>query len=422
MNPTVIEDIKCRKVLDSRGNWTVEVDIVTTFGFGRCSAPSGASTGAHEVTTYPHGGIDKALLEIEETIAPELIGMDAKEQDVIDRILKDIDGTENFSNIGGNTAVAISLANAKAAAASCGVYLYQYLGGNFSTELPFPLGNIIGGGAHANNATDIQEFLVIPAGAKTIEDAVTTNAQVHATIGRLVAKKKGCTSGKGDEGAWALNIEDEEALKLLSKAAKEVSDSTGIKIRLGIDVAASELYNKKKKRYVYSQSGKELSKGEQIDHILDLIKRYNLHYVEDPIEENDFDGFSEITKKVDSKCLICGDDLYVTNAKRIGDGIKKNATNAVLIKPNQCGTLTGTYNAVKVASDNNLTTVLSHRSGETADETIAHLAVAFKSPIIKTGTVGGERVAKLNELIRIGEELTERRVKMARLPLEAEEA
>ncbi|MEE8402615.1 MAG: phosphopyruvate hydratase [Candidatus Hydrothermarchaeaceae archaeon] len=416
MNPTIIEDITCRKVLDSRGNWTVEVDIITACGFGRCPAPSGASTGMYEVAAYPQGSIDKALLEIEETVAPELIGMDAEEQDVIDCILKDIDGTENFSNIGGNVAVAISLANAKAAASSYGISLYQHLGGNFSTELPVPLGNVIGGGAHANNATDIQEFLVIPVGAKTIEDAVMTNSQVHAALKKAVAKGKDCTFGKGDEGAWALNLDDEKALELLSRAAKEVSDNTGIKIRVGVDVAASELYNKKEKKYVYSQNGKELSTGEQVDYILDLIKKYNLYYVEDPLEENDFNGFSEITRKAD--CLICGDDLYVTNAKRIEKGAEKNAANAVLIKPNQCGTLTDTYRAVKAADNNNLTTVFSHRSGETTDDTIAHLAVAFKSSIIKTGTVGGERVAKLNELIRISEELTVRRAKMAHLPLE----
>ena len=419
MKPTIIEDIKCRKVLDSRGSWTVEVDILTMYGFGRCAAPSGASTGKYEVAAYPQGGVDKALVEIEETVAPELIGMDSEEQDVIDGILKDIDGTDNFSNIGGNTAVAISLANAKAAASSCGVSLYQHLGGNFSTELPYPLGNVIGGGAHANNATDIQEFLVIPVGAKTIDEAVMVNASVHAAVKRAVADKKDCVSGKGDEGAWALNIDDEKALDILSKAAEEISNSTGIEIRMGMDVAASELYNKKK--YVYKRSGKKLTGGEQVDFMVGLIKKYNLYYVEDPVEENDFEGFSEITKKTGSNCLICGDDLYVTNEKRIKDGIKKKASNAVLIKPNQCGTLTDTYKAVKVARDNNLTTVLSHRSGETADATIAHLAVAFKSSIIKTGTVGGERVAKLDELIRISEELTTRRAKMARLPFTSEE-
>ncbi|MBU2560215.1 phosphopyruvate hydratase [archaeon] len=420
MRPTIIEDIKCRRVLDSRGNWTVEVDIETMYGFGRCSAPSGASTGKYEVAAYPQGGIDKALLEIEETIAPELIGMDSEEQDVIDLILKNADGTDDFSNIGGNTAVAISLANARAAASSCGIPLYQHLGGNFSTELPFPLGNIIGGGAHANNATDIQEFLVIPVGAETVTDAVMANSLVHAGVKKAVSGKKDCVSGKGDEGAWALNVDDEGALEILSMVVEEVTGETGIDIRMGLDVAASELY--KNKKYVYARSGKKLTGGEQIDFIVELIKKYSLYYVEDPLEENDFDGFSEITKKTGKACLICGDDLYVTNEKRIKDGIKKKATNAVLIKPNQCGTLTDTYKAVKAARDNNLATVLSHRSGETADDSIAHLAVAFNSPIIKTGTVGGERVAKLDELIRISEELTIRRAKMARLPLFSEEA
>jgi enolase len=420
MKPTIIEDINCRKILDSRGNWTVEVDIVTMYGFGRCAAPSGASTGKYEVAAYPQGGIDKALVEIEETVAPELIGMDSEEQDVIDRILKDVDGTDDFSNIGGNTAVAISLANAKAAASSCGISLYQHLGGNFSTELPFPLGNIIGGGAHATNATDIQEFLVIPIGAVTIDDAVMANALVHAAVKKAVSKEKDCVSGKGDEGAWALNVDDEKALDILSKAASKVADETGIKIKLGMDVAASELY--KNKKYEYERTGKKLSSGEQVDFMVELIKKYDLYYVEDPLEENDFDGFSEITKKAGKACLICGDDLYVTNEKRVKDGIEKKASNAVLIKPNQCGTLTDTYKAVKVARDNNLATVLSHRSGETADDTIAHLAVAFKSSIIKTGTVGGERIAKLDELIRISEELTPRRAKMARLPFNVEAA
>ncbi len=419
MNPTIIEDIKCRKTLDSRGMWTIEVDVSTMCGFGRCPAPSGASTGKHEVTTYPEGGIDKAILEIEETLAPELIGMDSEEQDIIDCILKDIDGTGTFSNIGGNTAVAISLANAKAAASSHGISLYQHLGGNFSTEIPFPLGNVIGGGAHANNATDIQEFLAVPVGATNIQEAVSTNAQVHAAVKEEVSKKD-ATFGKSDEGAWALNVDDDEALALLSKAAKKVSDSTGIEIRLGLDIAASELYREEK--YTYSRTSRQLSKGEQIDYIVDLIKKYHLYYVEDPLEENDFEGFSEITKKVGKNCLICGDDLYVTNTRRIEEGIRKNATNAVLIKPNQCGTLTDTYKAVKAAHDNNLTPVFSHRSGETTDDTIAHLAVAFGSPLIKTGTVGGERIAKLNELIRITEELTVRRVKMAHLPLKPEEA
>lgn len=413
MNPTIIEDIKARKILDSRGNWTIEVDIITRFGFGRCAAPSGASTGKYEVVAFPENSVEKAIVELEEMVAPELIGMDSEEQEVIDGILKEVDGTENLSNVGGNTAVAISLANAKAAAASYGISLYQYLGGNFSTDLPFPLGNIIGGGRHANNATDVQEFLVLPIGAKTVNEAVLVNSEVHRKTKRALTKKTGTTPGKGDEGAWAANIKNEEALEVLSKVCEEITSETQVKLRIGMDVAASGLWDKNKEAYVYKKDGKELSRGEQIEYIKGLIERYNLYYVEDPIEEEDFDGFAELTKK--TKCLICGDDLYVTRVNRIEQGVEKKATNAVLIKPNQVGTLTDTFKAISLAKNNNLTPIFSHRSGETIDETIAHLAVAFRCPIIKTGVVGGERIAKLNELIRISEELTTQRAKMAKL-------
>jgi enolase len=413
MNPTIIEDIKARKVLDSRGNWTIEVDVITKYGFGRCSAPSGASKGGYEVASYPQEDIDKALVEVEETISPELIGMDSEEQEVIDGILMELDGTQDFSNIGGNTAMAISLANCKAAASSYGISLYQYLGGCFSTLLPYPLGNVIGGGAHAQNATDIQEFLVIPVGAKTVGEAVMINSQVHKRVKEDILKGRSSTLGKGDEGAWAPDMTDEEALEALSKASRKVSDEMGVEIRLGIDVAANELWDSEIEKYVYRKDGRKRSTEEQVEHILDLIKNYNLYYVEDPMQEEDFDGYAEITKK--ANCLICGDDLYVTNASRIEKGIKKKASNAVLIKPNQCGTLTETYKAVTLARNNNITTVFSHRSGETLDDTIAHLAVAFRGSLIKTGVVGGERIAKLNELIRISEELGER-AEMAHLP------
>ncbi|MDI6654344.1 MAG: phosphopyruvate hydratase [Candidatus Hydrothermarchaeota archaeon] len=411
--PTIIEDIKARKILDSRGNWTIEVDVATKGGFGRCAAPSGASTGEFEVVSFPENGADKALLKVEETIAPKLIGMNSKEQEVIDRTLKELDGTENFSNVGGNTAVAISLANAKAAASSCGISLYQHLGRN-STELPFPLGNVIGGGVHASNAPDIQEFLVIPVGAKNVGEALAVNSKVHKKTKEAILGKGKAALGKGDEGAWAPALKNEEALELLFKVCKDVAGETGVRIRLGVDVAASMLWDSRKRKYIYRREGKERSKESQIEHIQDLIEKYELYYVEDPMEEKDFDGFAELTKS--AKCLICGDDLYATNVKRIEKGVKKRATNAVLIKPNQCGTLTDTFKAVNAAKNHNLTPVFSHRSGETTDETIAHLAVAFRCPIIKTGVVGGERIAKLNELIRINEELAGK-AKMASLPL-----
>lgn len=410
MMSTIIEDIKARKILDSRGNWTIEVDVITKRGFGRCAAPSGASTGKFEVVSFPENSVDKALLEVEETISPELIGMDSQEQEVIDSTLKEVDGTENFSSIGGNAAVAVSLANARAAASSRGISLYQHLGGNFAIELPFPLGNVIGGGVHASNAPDIQEFLVIPVGAKNIGEALATNSEVHKKTKEAILKKGKVTLGKGDEGAWAPAIKNEEALELLFGVCEEVCDRTGVKIKLGMDVAASMLWNPKREKYVYKREGRKRSREGQIKYIHELIEKYKLYYVEDPLEEKDFEGFAELTKS--AKCLICGDDLYATNVKRIEKGAKKRATNAVLIKPNQCGTLTDTLKAVKISKNHNLAPVFSHRSGETTDETIAHLAVAFKCPIIKTGIVGGERIAKLNELIRISEEPAE----MAILP------
>ncbi len=414
MNPAIIEDVKARKTMDSRGNWTIEVDVVTRFGFGRCAAPSGASTGEHEVRAYPEGGVDKSIVEVEETIAPELIGMDSEEQETVDSVLNELDGTDDFSNIGGNAAVALSIANAKAAANALCVSLYQHLGGNFATELPFPLGNAIGGGRHAVKGPDIQEFLVLPVGAGGIEEAIQVNAKAHGRAKEELLKA-GCTSlGRGDEGAWAPDLKDTEALEVLSKACGEVAEETGIELRLGLDVAASELWDATKKKYVYEREGVERSSEEQVEHMLELSEKYSLYYVEDPLEENDFEGFAELTVK--TECLICGDDLYVTNTKRIAKGIKSGATNSVLIKPNQCGTLTDTYRAVNMAKNNDMTPVLSHRSGETPDTTIAHLAVAFGCPIIKAGVVGGERIAKLNELVRIAEELTPNRARMAALP------
>lgn len=413
MSETIpIEDVSARKVLDSRGNWTLEVDVVTARGFGRCAAPSGASTGKFEAMSYPEGGVDKALVEVEETVAPKIRGMDAEEQEAIDRVLREVDGTENFSNIGGNTAVAVSLAVAKAAAAYHEMPLFRYLGGNFSPAIPYPLGNVIGGGAHASNATDIQEFLVIPAGASNIQEALHVNSEVHREAKKILLRKN-VSLGKGDEGAWAPSISDQDALECLADAASTVQEDLGLKIRLGVDVASSEMWDPKKKRYVYRREGVERTRDEQVEHMLELIDRYNLYYVEDPMEEEDFEGFAEITSN--SKALVCGDDLYVTNIERIKRGIEKKSTRAVLIKPNQIGTLTDTFKAIELANKNGLATVFSHRSGETSDETIAHLAVAYGCPIIKTGVVGGERVAKLNELIRIEE--YERRAKMARLPI-----
>ncbi|UZE91847.1 MAG: phosphopyruvate hydratase [Methanosarcinales archaeon] len=392
---TKITSITVRTILDSRGNKTIEADVCTANGFGQCAAPSGASTGTFEARSIP---ASEAVLKARKLVIPELIGLDATEQEKIDAHLHKIDGTNNFANIGGNTAVAISLAVAKAAASSSNSPLYRYLNPSASA-LPFPLGNVIGGGAHAKGATDIQEFLVIPVGAKSVQDAIFANALVHKKV-KMILEKKGVHCGKGDEGAWAPPISDVEALEIISEAIKSASDSTGFEIRAALDVAATELWNGS--TYVYADAKR--SPEEQIEYISQLIDEHNLYFVEDPLEENDFEGFVRLTER--AKCLICGDDLFVTNSERIKKGIEMGAANAVLIKPNQIGTLTDTYNAMKLAKEKGYCCIISHRSGETLDETIAHLAVAFDIPIIKTGVVGGERIAKLNELIRIEEEMS----------------
>jgi enolase len=290
--------------------------------------------------------------------------------------------------------------------------LYLYLGGGMATyQLPFPLGNIIGGGVHANG-TDIQEFLAIPTGAEDIESALKTNIRVHGAVKEKL-KSMGKLHGKGDEGAWVADMKNEDALKILKQVCEEVSSDSSVEVRPCLDVAASELWDEKKKRYVYRKDKTELTRKEHIEYIQRLIDEYNLYYVEDPVEENDFNGFGMLNKSA----LICGDDLYTTNVERIKKGIKSSSTNAVLIKVNQIGTLTDAYGAVKLAKDSKQIPVMSHRSGETSDETISHLAVGFGCPIIKTGTMGGERMSKLNELLRIAEELGPERAEMANLTL-----
>ena len=406
---SIIEDVRVRKILDSRGNPTVEVDIITWNGFGRAAAPSGASTGSREVKSFPEGGVDKVIGEVEDVISSELIGMDAEYLSDIDLVLIEIDGTDNMSAIGGNTSVAVSMAAAKAAAASYNLPLYKFLGGNMRNELPYPLGNMMNGGAHAGvNAPDIQEFLVVPVGAKSIEQAVFGNVAIHKKLKELIAKKDSAfTGGKGDEGGWIPNVTNDTALEIQAQACEEVSNELGFEIRPSLDFASSEFWDADKGKYVYEQDGIERDTGEQVEYVKDIINTYGMFYVEDPFDENDFDGFSQLTSEVGDKCLVCGDDLFVTNKEYLAKGIAQNAANAIIIKPNQIGSLTETYATVKLAKENNVVPVVSHRSGETTDETIAHLAVAWGAPIIKTGAVSGERIAKLNELIRIEEELSD---------------
>lgn len=405
---SIIEDVRVRKILDSRGNPTVEVEIITWNGIGRAAAPSGASTGSREVISFPDGGVDKVIAEIEDIISSELIGMDAEYLSDIDSVLKDVDGTDNMSIIGGNTTVAVSMAASKAAAASYNLPLYKFLGGNMKNELPFPLGNMMNGGAHAgSNAPDIQEFLVVPVGAKNISEAVFANVSVHKKLKELIANKdSNFTGGKGDEGGWIPNVSNDIALEIQTQACEEVSNELGFEIKPALDMASSEFWDSDKGKYVYDQDGIERDTGEQVEYVKDIIETYGMFYVEDPFDENDFEGFAQLTSACGDKCLICGDDLFVTNREILQKGIDEKAANAIIIKPNQIGSLSQTYATVKLAKENGIVPVVSHRSGETTDETIAHLAVAWGSPIIKTGAVGGERIAKLNELIRIEEELS----------------
>ena len=409
---SVIEDVRVRKILDSRGNPTVEVDIITWNGFGRAAAPSGASTGSREVVSFPEGGVSQVITEVEDLISSELIGMAAEDIEDIDEILKEIDGTDNLSAIGGNTTVAVSMAAAKAAAMSYNLPLYNFLGGNFIKEIPYPLGNMMNGGAHAGpNAPDIQEFLVVPVGAGDITEAVFANVEVHKRLRELISKKDpSFTGGKGDEGGWIPNITNDQALEIQVQACEEVGDELGFIIKPGLDMASSEFWSEEEGKYVYGQDGLKRDSGDQVDYVKDLIDTYHMFYVEDPFDERDFEGFAELTSKVGSKCRICGDDLFVTNSELLAKGIEMNAANAIIIKPNQIGTLTDTYETVRLAKENGVMPVVSHRSGETCDETIAHLAIAFGAPMIKTGAIGGERIAKLNELIRIEDEMSNPRM------------
>lgn len=397
----VIEDVRYRIIFDSRGRETVECEVESGEFIGRASAPSGASTGSEEaVVVNP-----RKYKEIEEKVSKALIGISVFEQEEVDSALRALDGTENFSNIGGNFAVSASIAVAKCASEILGLPLCLYLGGIFSRELPYPLGNVIGGGKHAEGSTNIQEFLVIPIGAKSFLEAQKINSDVHKKV-REELKARGIFSAKGDEGAWAVQISDETAFEVLRKAVEKVEIENGVKIRLGIDVAASELWDGEK--YVYSD--KKLSREEQVSYIAELIEKYDLLYVEDPFHENDFESFSELTRSVN--CMVCGDDLFVTNVKRLKKGIELKAGNTLLVKPNQIGTLTDTFKAVKIAKEHGYNIVVSHRSGETEDNYISHLAVAFNAKLIKTGVVGGERTSKLNEMIRIEETL---KAKMVRI-------
>lgn len=402
----MIDTIHARKVFNSRGMDTIEVDVSTYGGFGSAGAPAGKSTGKFEVVSYPKGGVSKAIELVAKLVTPRLIGMDADEQEAIDQLLHEIDGTSDFSKIGGNTAYSISLAVAEAAASSHGIPLFQHLGGVIATDLPHPLGNVLGGGKHAGGrAPDIQEFLAIPVKANSFREAAQSNILVHRTVRERIEKVDGSfTGGKGDEGAWAPNLGNDEALEIVCSSCEEVSNKLGVEVRAALDVASCSLWDARTEKYVYARDGVERDQGEQIEYIRELIEKYRLVYVEDPLDEDDFEGFAELLRGV-KDCLICGDDLFTTSIERLSKGLRLGSANSIIIKPNQIGTLTDALKAVKLAKGAGYVPVLSHRSGETVDVHPAHLAVGFGCAIIKTGVIGGERIAKIDELLRIEETL-----------------
>ena len=399
-----ITSLICRVCYNSRGQESIEVDVITDGKYlGRAAAPAGASTGKYEAIAFPNG-VERAVRLLDENKSM-FIGIDATDPKALYDVLKSIDGTDNYSIIGGAAAYALSIAAIDSAAKALGKPLFMLIANDREYRFPYPLGNILGGGAHAGPGTpDIQEYLVVPICAKGIREAVSMNIHVHRTLKRVLESKDSkFTYGRGDEGAWAPNIYNREALDAVEKACIDSGYSLGKDIAIGIDFASSSLWDASKERYVYGREGKVLSKEEQLEYVSDMIKDYRLIYVEDPLHEEDFDGMSELVKRFNDSTYITGDDLLVTNVKRLDWAIKRRACNAAILKVNQAGSLFDALMFASKANSNGIRLVTSHRSGESNDAHISHIAIATGSKMLKAGVVGGERIAKLNELIRIDE-------------------
>ena len=411
-----IKKIFARQILDSRGNPTVEVDIHTEAGFlGRAAVPSGASTGIHEAVelrdgdkkTYQGKGVLKAVENVNTIIAAKLKGFEVSDQAGLDAAIIAADGTPNKSKLGANGMLAVSLAAAKAAAKEAGLPLYRYVGGTNAVTLPIPMMNILNGGAHADNKIDFQEFMVIPVGASSFSEGLRWGVDIFHTL-KGVLKKKGFSTNVGDEGGFAPNIQsNEEAIETVLEAISAAGYKTGSQIAIAMDAANSELWNGKKKKYIFHKSsGKEMSSDELVKFWAGWVKKYPIISIEDGMAEDDWAGWKNLTNTVGSKVQLVGDDLFVTNVERLKKGIDEKTANALLVKVNQIGTLTETINAVTMAQHNGYNTIMSHRSGETEDTTIADLAVALNCGQIKTGSASRtDRIAKYNQLIRIEEKL-----------------
>jgi enolase len=411
-----ITSIHARQILDSRGNPTVEAEVITDEGaFGRAAVPSGASTGIHEAAElrdadkkkYLGKGVLKAVKNVTDIIAPELVGCDVADQTGIDEYMIQLDGTPNKSKLGANAILAVSMAVAKAAAEEAALPLYRYIGGTNAKILPVPMMNILNGGAHADNKIDFQEFMVMPVGAKTFSEGLRWGVEIFHAL-KTVLKKNGYSTNVGDEGGFAPNIQsNEEAIEIVLTAIQAAGYKTGSQIAIAMDAANSELWNAKKKKYVFHKSdGKEMTSEQLVKYWEKWVKQYPIISIEDGMAEDDWDGWKMLTDAVGKKCQLVGDDLFVTNVNRLQKGIDKSIANALLVKVNQIGTITETINAVSLAQHNGFNTVMSHRSGETEDTTIADLAVALNCGQIKTGSASrSDRMAKYNQLIRIEETL-----------------
>jgi len=428
---TTIVDIRAREVIDSRGNPTVEVDVELESGvIGRASVPSGASTGENEALELRDGalkpkqagGIDrkrflgrgvlKAVTNVEEIIAPELIGRDSVDQVDIDSRMLELDGTPNKKNLGANAMLGVSLANAKAAALALELPLFRYVGGTNAKVLPVPMMNIMNGGAHSDAPIDIQEFMIMPKGAESFSHAIRMGAECFHSLKKEL-HAQGLSTAVGDEGGFAPNVaSNEAALEVIAKAVKSAGYKLGKDIFLALDVASSEFYDSKTKKYVFSKSdGSKRSSKEMVAFLKDLCDRYPIISIEDGCDENDWEGWKLLTEALGDKVQLVGDDLFVTNTKFLSKGIDLGVANSILVKVNQIGTLTETLDAVEMAKENGYTSVLSHRSGETEDTTIADIAVATNCGQIKTGSMSrSDRIAKYNQLLRIEEMLGDRAV------------
>lgn len=399
-----ITSVRGRLLYNSRGSKTIEIDVISdNTHLGRVCAPSGASVGKHEAVSFPDNRPEKSL-EIINANEKKFVGLDPSNLKLIHETVRTIDSTANYSKIGGSVAFAITIASIDSAAKSLGIPIFKLLSKDSDLRFPFPLGNILGGGAHAGPGTpDIQEILVCATGSKTIRKAIEFNLAVHKEVGRILAKKDpSFTNGRGDEGGWAPKLKNDEALETCARACEQLGFTLGKEVSLGVDFASSTQWNEKEKKYVYDRAGFENTSEEQIEFASDIIKKYKLVYAEDAVHEEAFDDMAVLAKKFPN-VLITGDDLLVTNTEILKRATKVKACNAAILKVNQAGSLYDALEFAKEATKNNIKIITSHRSGESVDSHISHIGIATKSKMLKVGVVGGERIAKLNELLRISE-------------------